>query len=140
MNRPQRKRVPVEEFCKCFGYYGFGTGWVMGELAVLGKRKKDGTEGYCSADCPVAQECWDRHKKRVREMFTALCEQCEEIYKTYPGPEGFERVMELCEGKEPFLTVMMGNIGDGTAAAGGLAMFDRGEEHSLTWPLQELSP
>ena len=54
----------------CRGYYGFGGG----VLEARRQRRGDGRGGeiYCTAGCPIAQECWDLHRERQRRHLPAV--------------------------------------------------------------------
>jgi len=134
-----RDVVPLEERLGCFGYFGFGSGYA---LAKWGS-PDDTRELYCSRACRRSTRCWDRHRRRAREHFPDLVELAEEIARTHHGPAYMQEWLARTEQSpdkfvEPFTTMMMGNMEDGTIVANGGQPKPRGSA-SLVWPLTKLA-
>lgn len=62
------KQQTVVESAKCFGYYGFGTGFLKGkmDLAIVGKGFPISI--YCPDTCQVGTECCQHHRLRCDNL------------------------------------------------------------------------
>ena len=120
----------IEAHLNCFGYFGFGGGWEI----VSSGREPDGKLIYCNL-CPLKEDCWERHRQRVREFFPDACGE-------------FERMLDECDGDAnqamrmyssaystvpPDIVVQVGNLEDGSRVDSGAGPADRGP-YSITFP------
>lgn len=127
----------------CFGYFGFGGGWLKTAHPLLA-----GDEIYCNT-CRLAQECWQRHRRRTRGMFPGLMELEDQLMSEgLKGPaflkEYGKRLEEMGHGPAnthapPEIFTNVGNIEDGMAVGLGHKPKDR-DPYTITWPLIPLEP
>ena len=126
------------ETLRCYGYHGFGSGF---EMASTGPpRSVDTGELYCSRGCPMKNDCWDVHRRRVRTLMPGLMAEMDRLAETVRGPELVKLWWDTYHGAPPDVAVMSGNMEDGACVASGGPPKDRGEFCSLTWPLTSLPP
>lgn len=102
---------------QCIGYFGFGNGYHLTGVK--------GTEGYCNT-CPLAVQCWESHRARVRQLFPDLCKVIDEKAKELQGPALVKWIMHKY-GSDPYLSVMVGNLEDAQLIKLGRTVKDRGE-------------
>lgn len=88
---------------------------------------------YCNA-CPIAKECWELHRQRVKKIMPELAEHIDQLASQ---PNGQELIAKfVSENKvEPYVSVMMGNIEDGALTSHSKPVKDRGE-YTLKYPFE----
>jgi hypothetical protein len=131
--------VPVEQQLHCFGYFGFGGGYAMHKW---GTTADDDNAVYCNQKCPLSQDCWTRHRDRVRELYPDLVALSDRIATRYQGQAYMEEWVRVTRQHgtafvEPYLNVLMGNMEDGVLRAQDQPAKYRGAG-TLSWPLKRL--
>lgn len=128
----------LERVLGCLGYYGFGSGYALAKFGPA----DDTRQLYCGR-CSAREECWTRHKARMRVCLPGLIVVSDQVYaEGFRGREYFEEFakrtrQDLKSFCEPFTTGMQANI----YAGGEVAQKGRLEEHAggpfrLSWPLE----
>lgn len=115
----------------CAGYFGFGGGYAKAQGVDYARNAI-----ACNV-CPMATECWARHKARVAQLIPLSTEAFEAMARETTGPELLRRWWERFHAPDPYSAVMLGNIQDGFAVGGGDKPLDRGE-FTLAWPLERV--
>lgn len=132
----------IWDVAKCFGYFGFGGGYYRVVYDAIRHQVQtratlaEKTELFCSVTCPLNKDCWDRHRDRVRGMYPAATARADS-FSYLRGEEYTQAIQVHMRGREPYLTVMTGNIEDGALVADGHPPKSRGQD-TLTWPLVPL--
>lgn len=138
----------LEDELGCEGYYGFGTGYVLGRALDGGGAQAlhhPENQNYCAASCVRGAACWWRHKGRVVFLvpdLTALLEGlAHDPFNPLKGPALLEEYATRTKQEwprvvEPYIMVMAGNVEDGMLCGGGGRPKERGPFHRLPWPLK----
>ena len=121
-------RSALHEELKCFGYYGFASGYSLSKYGPAG----DFNKLYCDK-CPLKNDCWERHKERARKFFPASTEIIDRLAsKGLGSKELWEEYVKETEQTweegvfEPYQTIMGGNVIDGGNLASEVPFLDRG--------------
>lgn len=120
----------IHTILNCLGFFGFGGGYRMAELGP----ERAGAS-ICNS-CPVNQECWEKHKARVAEMFPTITAAFERVAAMHAGDvKAMMQTWQQVSGgaTDPYVNVMGGNMEDGMAVRLIGAPKDRGS-YSLPWP------
>lgn len=144
--------MTLEDELGCEGFYGFGSGYLMGRAQKAGGAQAlhhPENENYCGGTCARSQACWWRHKGRVVFLspdLTALLEGLShDPLNPLAGPALIKEYAEQTRQTfphvvEPYVAVMAGNIEDGIACGAGGQPQDRGTFGRLSWPLKRELP
>jgi hypothetical protein len=119
---------PIEKEFNCLGHYGFGGG-------VGIQRGNLNQELYCSAKCPEAQRCWERHKEIVAGLYPDLTAEFEKRAQVKQGPALMKEWVGEFKIADPYTMVMGGNIEDGSRVSAGWTPKDRGPG-TLVYPFR----
>lgn len=125
MKNKEQKPMTIFEQLKCEGFYGFGIGWNLHRNLKL-------AEDICQ-NCEKADSCWKLHKERVASIVPDLVAHFEEMAKTYKGSELTKKWNEIYGVADPYLSVVIGNIQDGSYCALTGRPKDR-EEFTVPYP------
>lgn len=120
--------MDVEKELNCEGYFGFGGGYVMGKRG----KPLPGEASYCNT-CPLKDSCWTKHKERCATIVPAVVAAFEEMAKMMKGPELVQTWWQIYDAPDPYTTILVGNMKDGTAVAVTGKPKDRGQ-NTLPWP------
>lgn len=143
----------LEDELGCEGFYGFGSGYLIGRALKGGGDQAlyhPENQNYCGGTCARSAACWWRHKGRVVWLtpdLTALLEGlAHDPLNPLQGPALIREYAERTKQDparsmvEPYVSVMGGNIEDGMACGAGGQPKDRGPFHRLPWPLTRKLP
>jgi hypothetical protein len=108
---------PIYIEFNCNGYFGFGMGVAIQRRHVI--------INYCNA-CPLSQECWTNHRKRVQKNFPDVCALIDELGKKTNGQKLIHEFIRRHK-TEPYSAVLAGNITDGSFISAGQPPQERGE-------------
>lgn len=123
---------PLEETLHCMGYYGFGGGYLLGQRGPA--EAFEGQELYCGR-CPKSQACWDAHRARVKSAVPEACQAFEDLVAEVGSQKAVAQMLAEFQQADPYSTVMMGNLQDGSRVANKMAPMDR-ERFTIPWPLR----
>lgn len=124
----------LDEELACVGFYGFGGGVETGRRSNRGHQPRPGEPIYCNR-CPQKNECWQKHRARVREMFPAAAAEFDRILAECGknGQLAVERFYQMHKSAPDDLTVFAGNMEDGISVGAGALVRDRGPS-TLPYP------
>lgn len=126
----------LEQTLGCFGYWGFGGGFEMGEA----EKEDRGHNGYLYCNkCPAAALCGDRHRTRASEIYGGMATEYANLLATHDGNAlaAQKEFMSKHGCVDPFTLVMSSNIQDGRLVGLGDEPAQR-PRGTLTWPLTQL--
>ena len=125
----------IEQEFNCIGYFGLGSGiHAYRTPPKLLPGRNEQIAMYCNG-CAVAQECWDRHRDRVRDLYPEVTAELDRLYDKHNDTAKAIEEFQHLHGDvvEPYLSVMAGNVEDGSAIAAGQSPKDRGKA-TIIWP------
>ena len=124
--------MKLEEKLSCLGYFGFGSGYAIIKLIT-----PPGSPLYCNSLCPLAAECWDKHRARTAFGFPTIVDAFKEMAKEVQGHELVEKWFEVAGGPDPYNWVMAGNVEDGCLIGARRDPKERGQL-TIQWPIESV--
>lgn len=114
---------------ECLGFYLYGAGYFARDDNTLGVlRGERNTRHFCLGECPLRQECEDKHEERVRELLPEDCERFDRMMhdaRSRGIPPTLAAVKLGERGLDPYMRIALDNFkrghGDRGRSAGLLA-------------------
>lgn len=106
--------MSYEDDLACTGFYAFGGGYAGGD-----DPEAHGESLYCN-ECPLREECWTKHRRRVARLMPWLVATFNRYREMATSDrEAVARFRADFDIPDPFNAVMIGNFEDGLARGQG---------------------